>query len=789
MVNKSQIFHPPGASVSSLNGLSGSVVLTSSGGTISITNVGNNIDLETISAPASSINGLIAPGTGITLTGGGTALSPYAINSTWTQSGNNIYNNNTGNVGIGTTAPLGNLDVRLTSGGTAGLLINYSNQSYLRAGSASTGDVHLGDISTRNILLGEGGGVNVGIGITAPSASLHIDRPNDGNSILRLSVLNSVVGYDFSRSASTGALSLQGDQAGFNNILLAPSSGNVGIGTTAPDTKLQVVVASVTDGIEVVNNPGSSRYRTYMTVDTSAGYIDSYHYGSGPIPLSINPNGGNILFNGGGNVGVGTGTPAYPLDVNGTTRIGTLNGLIKGTTGVLSAATAGTDYLVPTGAFTAGSVLFSNSTQVAQDNANFFWDDTNNRLGVGTATPTQRLDVNGSAKATVVITPAINTATVSNFALGNGATATASDSTAVAIGPGNPNTGPGAAASGEGAVALGGTADIYAYAAAQATGVASTAIGAGAVASNDFATSIGGGTASGNGATNIGSNTISGDDATAVGINNFVKGFAATAIGYINSAYADYSLAIGQNAVVGTNANPSANGVGSVALSLTGSGSPAVLKADTSLLIAGQATAGGQLTAANTFYVNGLKFVFSNGSLGTISATACGFDISRVTDALLMPKGSTAQRPTGVTGMDRFNTDVGDFEVYNGAWQPRGRPGILSTTAGINAKTIANTLVYTVPSGKTCVVTAYVVRCTAASAITVGPSASVGTTAGGTDIATSQTMAVLTGTTNIFNWPIVGMSVSSTTSVYFNIGTASTGTSQTIAVDLIGYLV
>lgn len=34
-------------------------------------------------------------------------------------------------------------------------------------------------------------------------------------------------------------------------------------------------------------------------------------------------------------------------------------------------------------AYTAGSVLFSNGTAIAQDNTNFFWDDTNNRLTIG----------------------------------------------------------------------------------------------------------------------------------------------------------------------------------------------------------------------------------------------------------------------------------------------------------------------------------------------------------------------------------------------------------------------
>ena len=42
---------------------------------------------------------------------------------------------------------------------------------------------------------------------------------------------------------------------------------------------------------------------------------------------------------------------------------------------------------------TSGSVLFSNGTTIAQNNSNFFWDNTNNRLGIGTASPTGRLAI------------------------------------------------------------------------------------------------------------------------------------------------------------------------------------------------------------------------------------------------------------------------------------------------------------------------------------------------------------------------------------------------------------
>jgi hypothetical protein len=52
-------------------------------------------------------------------------------------------------------------------------------------------------------------------------------------------------------------------------------------------------------------------------------------------------------------------------------------------------------------ALTAGSVVFADASgNLAQDNANLFWDDTNNRLGIGNAAPAQALHVTGTARAT-----------------------------------------------------------------------------------------------------------------------------------------------------------------------------------------------------------------------------------------------------------------------------------------------------------------------------------------------------------------------------------------------------
>ena len=64
-------------------------------------------------------------------------------------------------------------------------------------------------------------------------------------------------------------------------------------------------------------------------------------------------------------------------------------------------------------ALTSGSVLFSNGSTIAQDNANLFWDNTNKRLGIGTNAPTQSLDVRGVVTST--------TSLVGNMIVLNGA--------------------------------------------------------------------------------------------------------------------------------------------------------------------------------------------------------------------------------------------------------------------------------------------------------------------------------------------------------------------------------
>jgi hypothetical protein len=78
------------------------------------------------------------------------------------------------------------------------------------------------------------------------------------------------------------------------------------------------------------------------------------------------------------------GTVITPPSGGGAVSLGTV-------TGTLGVANGGTG---TTTAFTAGSVLFAGASGVySQDNTKLFFDDSNNRLGIGTASPANALHV------------------------------------------------------------------------------------------------------------------------------------------------------------------------------------------------------------------------------------------------------------------------------------------------------------------------------------------------------------------------------------------------------------
>jgi hypothetical protein len=93
-------------------------------------------------------------------------------------------------------------------------------------------------------------------------------------------------------------------------------------------------------------------------------------------------------------------TTGYPLLSTGASTapaFGQLS-LTAGVTGTLPVGNGGTGTAT---AFTTGSVVFAGASGVySQNNAKFFWDNTNNRLGINTATPQTQLTILSNTQTT-----------------------------------------------------------------------------------------------------------------------------------------------------------------------------------------------------------------------------------------------------------------------------------------------------------------------------------------------------------------------------------------------------
>jgi hypothetical protein len=96
-------------------------------------------------------------------------------------------------------------------------------------------------------------------------------------------------------------------------------------------------------------------------------------------------------------------------------------------------------------------------------------------------------------------------------------------------------------------------------------------------------------------------------------------------------------------------------------------------------------TAGRILFGAGTSALGNSANLFwdsANNRFGVNNATPAVTTELVGSDAMLIPKGNTAARPTGVAGYLRFNTQTGEFEGYNGtAWASVGGAALSNDTS------------------------------------------------------------------------------------------------------------
>ena len=195
------------------------------------------------------------------------------------------------------------------------------------------------------------------------------------------------------------------------------SAGNVGIGTSTPGVKLHVK-----SGFSDVFRIESTSSTTNLLFSTSAGQAGEVTANSSGIQFNAPLTGANIVFRtqgtnpvvfkSGGNVGIGTTTPASRLHVMGGAKIeGDVN-IAAGVSDALTvkSTTSAVNLLFQTsagqsGEFTANSSGLQFNAPLSGKDIVFLTQGINpvtfksgGNVGVGTATPTAKLHVAGDLK-------------------------------------------------------------------------------------------------------------------------------------------------------------------------------------------------------------------------------------------------------------------------------------------------------------------------------------------------------------------------------------------------------
>lgn len=191
----------------------------------------------------------------------------------WTISGNNMYSSVSENVGIGTTNPSSKLQIR--NGNLS--LISENADAYIKLSSDEEADItpaYIWSENAKGFAVGSTPGTpqllvnaatgNVGIGTTSPNRKLTI---RDGNMSMVSEGSDSYIYLGSNELGDAiGSYIWTDDNVGFSigsaedvpQLVVKNSNGNVGIGTTNPNAKLEVAgQVKITDG-----NPGLGKVLT-----------------------------------------------------------------------------------------------------------------------------------------------------------------------------------------------------------------------------------------------------------------------------------------------------------------------------------------------------------------------------------------------------------------------------------------------------------------------------------------------------------------------------------------------
>lgn len=173
-------------------------------------------------------------------------------------------------------------------------------------------------IGENDLILNPVGG-NVGIGTITPETNLDIYDANAGFASV---MVHNNEGEKWQLGAGGSLFGIFNKDDGEYRLAIT-NDGNVGIGTTDPNYKLEILTNDAHIGLKTLNHYSQSVI-SFLDVHGLAGAIN-YDHNTDKLHLitggSSAPNDAELTIDENGDVGIGTNTPGAKLDVNGDIKL------------------------------------------------------------------------------------------------------------------------------------------------------------------------------------------------------------------------------------------------------------------------------------------------------------------------------------------------------------------------------------------------------------------------------------------------------------------------------------